>query len=104
MTEGAIPVAADDCLTRFDDAMMGGFHTISPTSSGPHRLRSGAPFSEGNVGRGAVVLDAPTRNPTVREYIAPGLKIINHCGNQRPYIRRLRKRIFGAFWAQYELP
>ena len=79
VAERTIPMAADDCLIGFDDAAVGGFYTVAPSRVGPHRFRGSTPFSEGQIRDTIIILDTPTRDPTMRGNKAPGLKIIDHC-------------------------
>ena len=99
MAEKTIPVAADNSFIRLDGAVMGGCHTIAPSSASPHRLGSSTPFSEGNIGRGTVILDAPTRDPTVCEYVTLGLKIISYHVIQQ--FERGTKDTLHPFWEVY---
>ena len=49
MAEGTMPMAADDGLIGFDDAIVSGFHAVNPAGLVPLFLAGIAPIGNGNI-------------------------------------------------------
>ena len=84
MTEGTMPMAADDGFTGFDDAMVSGFHAVDPSGLVPLLLACVAPIGNGNIlFFGAAEADGGARDPAVDENVMLGFEIIHHGGDDR---------------------